>query len=414
MKRLAILQSLGLMALLLGTSANAQMQFNNHVGLEQRHFWQQPLLPQQKSNQTNVFIDSEIYWENELGSDSLTINPFYRYDTVDDNRSQFLFKQAYWLHLGQNPLGEAYEFSLGSKVVFWGVTESRHLVDIINPTDQISSPDGEDKLGQLMAQLSLIKDWGSIEFFVMPYFSQPKFQTAPARLRFPLLVTDTPLYQSKQQQKNIDLAMRINALYDDWEFGLNVFDGTSRSPDFIPNIVKKEMPTLTPFYRQTRVYSSDIQLTLDSSLWKFELSYEQQKKLTNQYTAIGLLAKNNSFFASTIGFEYTFTQALETQYDIGVLIEHSVDQRSQSVFQDNLFVATRWAFNDFSSSELLAGINFDLKHNSRSALIEANTRLGENTKLAVEVWWFDSDNSLAPSHPLRQDSFVQLELKYYF
>ena len=55
--------------------------------------------------------------------------------------------------------------------MFWGVTESVHLVDIINQTDFAGDIDGEDKLGQTMLSLMLQRDWGEITAFVLPAFS---------------------------------------------------------------------------------------------------------------------------------------------------------------------------------------------------------------------------------------------------
>ena len=45
---------------------------------------------------------------------------------------------------------------LGLRKVYWGVTESQHLVDVINQTEGVENLDGEDKLGQPMLNLALI------------------------------------------------------------------------------------------------------------------------------------------------------------------------------------------------------------------------------------------------------------------
>ena len=54
---------------------------------------------------------------------------------------------------------------MGIDKVFWGVIESRHLVDYINQTDGVEDVDGEDKLGQPMINLGLQRDWGDLIFF---------------------------------------------------------------------------------------------------------------------------------------------------------------------------------------------------------------------------------------------------------
>ena len=62
------------------------------------------------------------------------------------------------------------EVKAGAVKVFWGVTESQHLVDVINQADLVENIDSEDKLGQPMINLSWGKDWGTLELFVLPYY----------------------------------------------------------------------------------------------------------------------------------------------------------------------------------------------------------------------------------------------------
>ncbi len=65
-------------------------------------------------------------------------------------------RELSWIHVGNG-----WESRVGIRKVFWGVTEGRHLVDIINQTDQVDQVDGEEKLGQPMINLSTVRDWGS-------------------------------------------------------------------------------------------------------------------------------------------------------------------------------------------------------------------------------------------------------------
>ena len=72
---------------------------------------------------------------------------FARLDQYDDRRTHADIRELYWQTYNNN-----WEFSFGFKKVFWGKTESVHLVDIINQTDAVESFDGEAKLGEFMAQ----------------------------------------------------------------------------------------------------------------------------------------------------------------------------------------------------------------------------------------------------------------------
>ena len=56
-----------------------------------------------------------------------------------------------------------------------GVTESRHLVDVLNQVDGVEDIDEEDRLGQPMINISTQRDWGSVDLFVLPGFRERTF-----------------------------------------------------------------------------------------------------------------------------------------------------------------------------------------------------------------------------------------------
>ena len=100
-------------------------------------------------------------------------------------------REAVWLKviddvgfLGDGPL----ELRFGVDKVFWGRTESRHLVDVVNQTDLIEYPDEEEKLGQPMLRLTLPRAWGVADIFFLPYFRERTFAGRDGRLRSALVV----------------------------------------------------------------------------------------------------------------------------------------------------------------------------------------------------------------------------------
>lgn len=113
------------------------------------------------------------------------------------------------------------------KKVFWRVTESRHLVDIVNHSDNLEDIDLEDKLGQPMPLIGTERDWGDIEFFILPYFREREFAGSDGRLRTGLLVTGDPLYESGAEENNVDLALRYSGFVGGWDMGASSFYGTS-------------------------------------------------------------------------------------------------------------------------------------------------------------------------------------------
>ena len=85
----------------------------------------------------------------------ISIVGFARADSQDDERSHADLREAYWGYESDD-----WDVIIGVNKVFWGVTESRHLVDVINQTDLVEDIDQEDKLGQPMINIATQRNWG--------------------------------------------------------------------------------------------------------------------------------------------------------------------------------------------------------------------------------------------------------------
>jgi len=161
-----------LLAALIGVLAGAparggEVDISGSLELQARAFWHDPAWAGQDDQALlgSVASITEFRWRNEDGNQRASFIPYLRWDASDDERSLSDLREAYWAFEGDD-----YELLVGANTVFWGVTESVHLVDIINQTDFAGDIDGEDKLGQPMVSVVLQRDWGEISAFVMPYF----------------------------------------------------------------------------------------------------------------------------------------------------------------------------------------------------------------------------------------------------
>jgi hypothetical protein len=104
--------------------------------------------------------------------------------------------------------------------------------------------------------------------------------------------------------------------------------------------------------------------------------------------------------------------------DLGLITEYSYDDREDDAttpFQNDLLFGLRLGVNDAASTELLAGISFDLDHSGSVLQIEASRRLTDNLKLFLEAWsFFDLEESQTYLYSIRDDGFARLRLFYYF
>ena len=199
-------------------------ELSGSVGIELRWFPEDPQFPNQLEHfQPSLVVAPEFRWvlENE---DQITFSPYALLDGQDNDRSHFDVREAYWRHFG-----ETWDLLVGVDIVYWGVTESRHLVDIINQVDGVVDIDEEDRLGQPMIALSTQRDWGRLELFVLPGFRDRTFAGEDGRLRFVLPIDDDDaIYESGSEEKHVDFAARYTHYIGDWDIGAHLFYGTGR------------------------------------------------------------------------------------------------------------------------------------------------------------------------------------------
>lgn len=374
--------------------------FQGYLGASVRGYTDNAAVSDQGSGSiSGVWVPEWYHLWNDR-DDSLNIKLFARYDSLDNERSHVDIREFYWQHVGYD-----WELTLGINKIFWGVTESQHLVDIINQTDLVEAPDGEEKLGQAMAHLALIKDWGVLDLFLLPGHRPRTFAGNDGRLRsIPLTSPDNELYASSEGKDHLDAAIRWSQTFDDLNIALSWFKGTSRDPDFL---LHGSGDYLLPFYSQIDQFGLEAQYIVGDWIWKLEAIYRNPEASA---------AGNKSFSATTAGFEYTWVGFANNAWDLGLLLEHSQNTReSTSALQNDLFSGMRWSFNDVASSEILFGVNLDLDDSdSHSVFFEASTRIGNATRVLVEGFYFDSSSPSDPLYSFKQDSYIELALEYYY
>ena len=370
-----------------------ELQQSGRIGLESRYFTEHAEM------QNSVLAEPELYWNSDSDTDSITLTLFGRIDSMDDERSHADIREAFWLHVG-----DGWETRMGIGKVFWGVTESTHLVDIINQTDAVESIDGEQKLGQALVQYTRIQNWGVVDFFLLPYFRERTFPGPDGYLRGQYLIdTDNAAYESDQAQRHWDYALRYSHYVGPIDIGLSWFKGTNRDPRLLPR-VSSEGLVLVPYYDQIQQLGLDLQATLGDWLWKLEV--------------IGRDDSSQDFSAFTAGFEYTLVGIFGSAVDMGLLSEYSRDSRQEQApnpFQNDVFVGSRFTFNDVQSSELLLGIARDSDDSSSYlAFVEGNRRIGNSWKVTVDARFFGGDRGGDLLSQIKDDDYASLTLERFW
>jgi hypothetical protein len=393
-KRLACLASLGLV---IGPFSFTQaVELSGNIAGEYRYFQHDAQFAEPGQHAPSLAFSPELYTEWDDGRQSFIMSPFLRVDVEDGQRTHADLREFQWLLAEDN-----WELRLGIGKVFWGVTESQHLVDVINQTDLIENSDTEDKLGQPMINLSLFQDWGTVDLFVMPYFRERTFAGRDGRFRGALVVdTNAAKYESGAGRRHIDLAVRWSHSLGDWDIGLSHFYGINREPLLLLN---SRASGLIPFYETMHQTGLEAQYTSEAWLWKLEMIRRE--------------TDSDTFSALTGGIEYTFYSVFDSDIDVGLLAEYLFDDRnnaSVTAFEDDVLLGTRLTWNDAQSSELLFGLIQDLSSQDIGWNIEASRRIGNRWKVSLEGRFFSVDDQSSVLFPVRDDDTIQLELARYF
>ena len=389
--------------LLANSSLSMAASWSGQIAIETRVFTESAAYADQHNDNSSITLQPELYHEFGSSRESFTFVPYVRIDQNDDERTHADIREFTWLKVVEN-----LEWRVGIRKVFWGVTESQHLVDIINQTDAVDSVDGEEKLGQPMVNLSYFTDIGTFDAFILPYFRERTFAGKKGRLRSEAYVdTSTTYYESSDKQEHIDYALHWARSVAEWDIGLSYFNGTSRDPRFISGTDSDGVSALHPYYDLIQQYGVDIQATYDSWLWKLEGVHRSGLGETGQ----------SNYNALTAGLEYTFYSVIGEATDIGLIFEYLRDDRGSAAttpFQKDFLLGLRFNLNDEQSSDALIGVIKDIDSEATIYTIEANRRLTQHLKLSFEARQYKNITSNESLYSYLKDDYLQLELAYFF
>lgn len=367
-------------------------------GVELRWFPDGSAFPGQiEGAELSAVLEPELRWRSADRRHQVDLAAFGRWDSGDDERSHLDLREASYRWVG-----DRFELLAGVARVFWGVTESRHLVDVINQTDAVEDVDEEDKLGQPMLRLAFQGDGGRLEIYALLGLRERTFPGRQGRPRPPLPVDDGgALYESGAGDGRVDWAARWTRVAGDWDLGAHVFHGTGREPQLLPSADGRR---LVPFYRITSQAGADVQYTRGAWLWKLE--------------ALAREGQGAAFGAAVAGFERTLYQIGGSRADLGLLVELLWDGRDATapatIYDEDTFVGARLALNDVQSTELLAGAVVDHDDGSVAAIVEAGRRFGRRLTLELEARLFRSTDPAGDLAAFDRDSFVNLRTSWHW
>jgi hypothetical protein len=324
---------------------------------------------------------------------------FGRVDQHDRNRTHGDIREGFFeLFFNEWTLG------FGIHKVFWGVTESRHLVDIINQTDLVEDFDTDIKLGQAMVTTSYTNDKAGIFSLYLMSWARPLVFPGPlGRPTLPIPVdNDLRVYESRLNAGQIDVAFRWSHSMGGFDWGLSYFFGTAREPQLFQVTNAAGAPVFQPVYELIHQGGLDLQYTIEGWLLKVE--------------SIVRGGQGPTFGAVTGGFEYTFYQVSGSIVDIGLILEYNYDGRDNNtfiVFNNDFFTGMRLSLSDVGSTEFLVGSFIDAKDGSVFIAGEASRRFGDHWKILLEGRGYIPQRGNVIQF-FRNDAQIQVDVEFHY
>ncbi len=324
----------------------------------------------------------------DQGRQSLIVAPFVRWDPTGE-RTRVDFTDLSWAYLW-----DRWEIQLGVGERFWGVTESLHLVDVINQREPTVGAQRYVKLGQPLAAVATRQRWGSLEVIVMPVFRERSFAGRAGLLWAAAPVADGRAGLEARGNWPPEGAVRWSRAVGAVDVGVSGFLGTNREPRFTTEIDTAGSRVLIPHYDRIAQLGVDLQLTTGSWLWKLEM--------------VTLDPQAGRYLAAVGGLEYAFADYLS------VFAEYAFDSRGSEAttsFADDFFAAARLLMHD---GEVRAGAFIDRRSLNTVPSIQIKRRLGMASVLALEAGGFIGRRDREPWQAPRQHDYLSLSLTRYF
>ena len=382
--------------------SESPIEFSGHGELQNRLFFQRGdfYLPDQAEQEYSYrSLSISPQWRAELDrNNAFTLRPFARHDLDDSSSTHADLREALWQHLDG-----VQEWRIGVDEVFWGVVESRHLVDVINQKDYLERIDGDAKLGQPLLNWNWRGRRSSVELFWLPLFREQAFADPGGRFRPPLPVADAD-YLNGANQHDGSAAIRWQYSGSGTDLALSYFDGIDREPLYIIANDPLRGLYIEPTYQSFAQWGLEAQQANGNWLFKSEAIYRDTDN-----------SLDRNSWAGVAGLEYTFSDMLGG--DLGLMFEYLRDSRERQpadTFQDDLFVGLRYNAYSLASTQILAGFYQDRRHSGHIFKLKADTRVAERFKLAAELWFFDDLQQDELASFFHRDDYFEMSLQYFW
>lgn len=326
----------------------------------------------------NYGLASRLQATHSHGDFEEKFSIFSRVDRKDSSRSIFIIEELHWSYYK-----DAWSITIGHQILNWSATEAFHPADAINSRNYDSNIENAEKFGEPMVNLKWEASFGTLSFYFFPYTQNVNLPADSNRLGFQSsqgLVVNEPIWVDADGErvddnfipqygakfdftvKSADISLYALNMNDRFIFGrlVDTFFGS---------------PTgATLLYLPLRQYGFTVQAVMDAWVFKIETAYKDfiNPDLKFSYTpSIYDEIEKEDHSQIAWGIEYGWahkdgkesTVILEGQQIFGVEDDIAA---TYNIFQNDVLLGYRFAFNDINSKELFFSVITDLERKNEN------------------------------------------------
>ena len=374
--------------------------------------WAYDLIPDLNGDVAFPYIagDLKLTHTSSNGRTRFTVEANGNYDFIND-RGDWDIPEANIFYDGGS-----WSVLAGIHKESWGVAESVHLVDILNPIDLTGDPFENDRKGQPMVNANFTTGIGTISLYGLFGFRQVDFDGVSDRLPVGEIINNDAAVFEDGTNRNLGFAARysntINMSKSSLDYAFSYFLGTARSPRLVPGFDLGSDPPvfLAPYYDHIQQVGSELLYAHGALQLKFEGIYRRQR--------------DQDIWAGVGGFEYTFANAFNSKADVGIIGEYSLDSRDDGwldcgwdtsfLMKEAAFAGLRIGLNNARNTSLLAGASFDVNNSSRFYVVDFSTLVTDNLQFNLKGRFFDGFDKKSPFYLLNDEDYLQAAFTTFF
>ena len=243
-----------------------------------------------------------------------------------------------------------------------------------------------------MVNLSLVRDWGILDFYIMAGFREQVLPGTEGRPGLPIGVDDdaTTFPFEDRLYQGMDYAVRWQHSWESIEWALSFFDGASRDPNMNFNFDLSD-PRIIASYYPIQQLGVEFLYILNGWIFTFESAL-----VDGQYQRD---IEVDTYMSSVVGLETTFGGLLGSNIDLILNANFFYDERQNDIatfFEHDLMLAFIFPFNDEYDSRINVIAITDVSDDEGIFALQAERRLTDSWKVVVSAVYFNAKSEDVP------------------